>query len=99
MSFTQEEVKQVWFKAQQISADNDQNGFRKDACGAWIKWADYGNRNSLYGWEIDHIKPVSNGGSDAVSNLRPLHWKNNAAKSDGKLVCVLVSNGNTNVAA
>lgn len=51
------------------------------------------------GWEIDHLTPVSDDGSDAIGNLRPLHWRNNAAKKDGRLVCVMVSRGVENVAA
>ena len=55
---------------------------RKDACGAWIRWEDYGDTNSQYGWEIDHTVPVSLGGSNHRSNLRALHWENNRAKSN-----------------
>ena len=72
---------------------NDPNVFRKDACGAWIKYSEYGNRSSKYGWEIDHISP---GGPDILSNLRPLHWKNNVAKSDGRLSCAVISLGAAN---
>lgn len=42
----------------------------------------YGNVNSEYGWEIDHIKPVAKFGTDDLDNLQPLQWKNNRGKSD-----------------
>lgn len=96
-NYTSELINQVWQKAVFVSDNNESMGYRKDACGAWIKKSDYGNRNSQYGWEIDHIIASSNGGSDALNNLRPLHWRNNAAKSDGRLVCVVKSDGSKNV--
>ena len=63
------------------------NVFRKDDCGAWIKYDKYGDRNSEHWREIDHIMPISHWGSDSLWNLRPLQRENNLSKSDGKLVC------------
>lgn len=80
-SWSEETKKAVWKKASPIP-DLDSNIWRRDKCGMNMKYSDYGNRDSEYGWEIDHINPVSNGGSDDLSNLQPLHWSNNADKAD-----------------
>jgi 5-methylcytosine-specific restriction endonuclease McrA len=53
---------------------------RRDAYGWYMRWSDYGNRNSDYGWEIDHTVPLAVGGSDSHLNLRALHWRNNASR-------------------
>lgn len=52
---------------------------RKDDYGSWIEWVHYGNRQSAVGWEIDHRRPTALGGSNALSNLRALHWQHNAS--------------------
>ncbi len=51
--------------------------FRVDDYGNIIRWEDYGNTNSEYGWEIDHIHPSALGGSDRYANLRALHFRTN----------------------
>ena len=81
MSFTEETIQKVWEKGKEIPG-TDPNIWRKDECGATIKRTEYGNRNSQYGWEVDHIVPESKGGTDHLSNLQPLHRENNQAKSD-----------------
>ena len=93
MSFDDEIVEDVWKKGQS-APNNDPQIWRKDVCGALIGRNYYGNRDSMYGWEIDHINP--NGG-DSLDNLQPLQWENNAAKGDGPLRCVVTSNGTENV--
>lgn len=63
------------------------------ACGAWIVREKYGDRSSQNnnGWEIDHILPESEGGTDNLFNLRPLQWFNNCKRGDGPLSCPIKS--------
>ena len=74
----------VWMKGY-ADSHYDPSIYRTDRYGLWMRYGDYGNRDSDYGWEIDHIVPVSRGGSDSLLNLQPLHWRNNAKKQDNLL--------------
>ncbi|MBU0634372.1 MAG: HNH endonuclease [Candidatus Omnitrophica bacterium] len=95
MGFSEYTIQKVWEKGKVVSG-NDPNVWRKDQCEAWMGRAYYGNRNSQYGWEIDHITPVSEGGGDEFSNLRPLQWENNASKQAGRLTCAVTASGVNN---
>lgn len=95
MSFSQKKIDAVWDKGTKVTGV-DATKWRKDACGAWIFKTSYG-KESQYGWQIDHIKHKSKGGSDELSNLRPLHWENNQARGEGQLKCVVTSSGNKNI--
>ena len=74
-------IGQVWEKGNVILGYAP-NEWRQECCGNYIFRGDYGGINSRYGWEIDHIRPVSSSGGDELANLQPLQWQNNRSKAD-----------------
>jgi len=74
------QIDNAWEKAKPIQGKNP-NEYRKDPSGNVIRKASYGTLGK-FGWEIDHKKPKSKGGTDNPRNIQPLHWKNNRQKSD-----------------
>lgn len=89
MGLTEELIQLVWEKGLKVE-EYDPNRVRKDACGAWMIRENYGDRDSVFGWEIDHIYPksrlekleVPEDDIDNILNLRPLNWRNNDSKSN-----------------
>jgi hypothetical protein len=96
MNWTEQQIQAVWNKGQVVEKFNPDK-WRKDTCGAWISRGQHGNKDSIFGWEIDHITPVADGGTDDVSNLRPLQWENEVGKKDGKLTCFVTAYGGQNM--
>lgn len=96
----------VWASARIIEG-YDASRIRQDACGAWIAYADFNNRNSIFGWEIDHIYPIHKLEQLKVTenlwnnplNLRALHWKNNCSKGNSypMYVSAVIGYGATNM--
>lgn len=73
--------KSVVWVVREIVAGLDPNEYRLDRYGCMIRWSEYGNRNSQFGWELDHIIPEDKGGKDILENFQALHWRNNVLKS------------------
>ena len=76
--FSEQEQYAVWLKATSTNIPK----IRFDVCKREIHFDKYGDTSSVYGWEIDHIKPVAKGGGDEIDNLQPLYWRTNRVKGD-----------------
>lgn len=77
---SKKQINQAWEKAERIRGKNP-DVWRKDKYGNEIRRHSYGTSGN-YGWEVDHKKPKSKGGTDKPQNIQPLHWKKNREKSD-----------------
>lgn len=80
-NYTNKELLLIWQKGR-VVVGRDAMKVKKDDYGDLMLFEHYGDRESLYGWEVDHIIAKANGGTDNFNNLRPLNWKNNSEKSD-----------------
>lgn len=77
----------LWQEATKVE-NKDPNIWRHDPCGALIKFEDYGNRTSKYGWEEDHVVSrafllkagAKENEIEIINNLRAMHWENNDSK-------------------
>jgi len=62
--WTEEELDIIFSKATLV-----QDGLRKDASGEYIHRDAYGKAEHPWGWEVDHIKPISEGGTNKLNNV------------------------------
>ncbi len=75
--FTDTDIWEIWGSIPECAG-------KKECIDPWgrvIKRFEYG-RKSNNGWNIDHVLPISRGGTNNKDNLQPLHWKSNKEKSD-----------------
>jgi hypothetical protein len=71
----------AWSRTSPVGHHANAWEFRKDRLGNMVRWSDYGNRKSPFGWELDYIEPRSTGRSDDPENLQALHWRATAARA------------------
>ena len=79
----QQKKDDVWDKGQKMRG-KDPDLYRKDKLGNPMYKPSYGKSTSM-GWEIDHSKPQSKGGTDHLNNLQPLNTAANRQKGNKKL--------------
>lgn len=70
----------VWNLADKVSG-KDPNLYRQDPYGNTMYKHSHGKSTSM-GWDIDHIKPQSRGGSDYINNLQALNASTNRSKGN-----------------
>ncbi len=76
MEFSDNDLALIWSKGN-VESGYNADRFRKDDYGRWMERGEYGNRQHKWGWEVDHIRRDRHGGSNQLSNLRPLNWESN----------------------
>ena len=83
MTMLEDLKRSAWGRTSPVSGSANSWEFRKDSLGNLVRYADYGNRHSPFGWELEYIVPTRLGGStDDPQNLQALHWKATAARSE-----------------
>lgn len=97
-NYTDNEKLWAWENASVIPG-MDPTRYRKDSCGAIIMWDKYGEQDSPFGWEIDHIYPISMGGTTIKENLRAMQHRNYASKGNRYpyYTAVMTAQGSINV--
>ena len=65
----------AWGRTSPVSSANAWE-FRRDCLGNMVRYADFGNRHSPFGWELEFV------GSQDADNLQALNWKAVAARSE-----------------
>ncbi len=82
MQYNESQKRQIWDNTTKpIIASNGvylHNLYALDYRNNEVHWNCFGDRESEFGWEIDHIIPVALGGRTIPRNLRVSHWKPNA---------------------
>lgn len=107
MFIDQLRFKEIAWEAAIIVDGHDSSVIRKDACGAWIQYVEFNNKDSEYGWVIDHVYPIIKLRALNVSeylwdnplNIRALHWKNDWSKANSypKYTSVISAVGEINI--
>jgi hypothetical protein len=87
---TKDTLKEIAWKTARIVDNHDANIERMDACGAWMHYEDFENYESAYGWNIDHVYPITKLRDlkkphnlwNHPTNIRAMQWQNNQSKAN-----------------
>ena len=82
MTMLEDLKRAAWARTSPVSGQSNSWVFRKDCLGNLVRYADFGNRHSPFGWELHYIVSRALGGSTDPENLQALQWRANAARSE-----------------
>ncbi len=82
MTMLEDLKRAAWAKTSPVPGQPHAWDFRKDCLGNLVRYADFANRHSPFGWELDYIVARALGGSSSPENLQVLHWRATAARSE-----------------
>ena len=68
----------AWARTSPVSGQPNAWEFRRDCLGNLVRYSDFGNRHSPFGWELELITKLAAAGQ-GPDNVQALHWKVNAA--------------------
>jgi hypothetical protein len=68
--WTPEQIVEVWNKGDKIREYDSSR--KRDKCGRAMNFIEHGRKHSNFGWEIDFIIAIANGGNECIENLQPL---------------------------
>ena len=67
MTMLEDLKRAAWARTSPVSGQVNSWEIRKDCLGNLVRYADFGNRHSPFGWELDHLGDTQ--------DLQALHWK------------------------
>ena len=82
MTMLEDMKRAAWARTSPVPGQPNAWEFRKDCLGNLVRYNDFGNRHSPFGWELDYIVSRAMGGTQDPENLQALHWKATAARSE-----------------
>lgn len=78
-----EELKRsAWARTSPVGNHQHAWEFRKDRLGNLVRYGDYGNRKSPFGWELAAIEPRGLAGVTDAGSVQALHWRASAARTE-----------------
>lgn len=75
MAMLEDLKRACWARTSPVAGQINAWDFRKDCLGNTVRYDDFNNRQSPYGWELEYIVPARLGGSTDPGNLQALHWR------------------------